>query len=312
MIITKTPFRITLGGGGTDLPYWYKGHGSTFISAAIDKYIYISLYRTPFFEGIHLKYSKTETVEKVEDIEHDIIRATLKEHGPKKAVEIVSHADIPAGTGLGSSGSFGVGLLKAIRPSKNARPLAEESTRIQMDILKHPIGVQDQYVAAYGGVNVYKVSKTGLIEIEPLYAGPIARSMDYLGMLENKLCMFYTGTTRSANKILSESTESGLQHIQKLGHASLDALEKAEFHRFGEIMNEHWMYKKKRHGDMSNVEIDTFYELALKNGAVGGKLIGAGGGGFLLFYTEDREKLIDAMPLKHVPFKFEMKGSQVI
>jgi len=310
MIISKTPFRISLGGGGTDLPKWYEKNGSMFISGAIDKYMYISLYRTPFFEGIHLKYSKNETVDRVEDIEHDIIRQTLKATSIENHLEIVSHADIPAGTGLGSSGSFGVGLVKAINPAMDKEELAKFATVVQMKDLRLPIGVQDQYAAAYGGVNVYSVDRGGVVSVEPLWAGYEAKMLT--GILEDRLVLFYTGIERDANEILGGSSRNGMKNIQKLGHFSLDALEKGNFRRFGELMHDHWRYKKRRHDNMTNSKVDNWYNLAIENGALGGKLIGAGGGGFLMFYTEDRKKLIEAMPLKHLDFKFDMEGSKIL
>lgn len=304
MIIVKTPLRITLGGGGTDIPEYYEKYQSTFISAAIDKYVVITFYKTSFFPYIHLKYSRTETVQKLDDIKHEIIRETLRFHNIQDHVEIVSHADIPSGTGLGSSGSFGVGLEHAISSFTSKNHLAERAYNIQREILHHPIGKQDQYAAAFGGINVYKIQKDGFVEIKRL-------NTDY-EELNNKLVLFFTGLSRNSNEVLSDQTLEGFHVIKELAIASQYALEKNDFREFGELMNEHWEQKKKRSRLISNPQIDTFYNLALKNGAQGGKIVGAGGGGFFLFVTEDREKLIKAMPLLYVPFKFDFEGSRIL
>jgi len=312
MIVTQTPFRIGLGGGGTDIPSWYKKHGSTFLSAAIDKYMIISLHRTPFFEGIHLKYSETETVDKVEDIKHGIIRETLKRYPfIKNSIEIISHADIPAGTGLGSSGSFGVGLVKAIAASYDLNIvgmtetefLAQAATYIQMDQLGRPIGPQDQYVAAYGGVNVYTVDTEGNVKVRSLECD--------LKKLEEGLVMFYTGITRDTDKVLKEETQEGLRDIQLIGEHSIRMLEAGGFRAFGTQMNHHWIAKQKR--QYVDPRIKKWYKIGHDlHSTLGGKLVGAGGGGFLLFYTEDKDELIRTMPLKHMDFKFEMEGSKVL
>ena len=299
MIITKTPLRLSIAGGGTDLPSWYQKHGSMFISGAIDKYIYITYHRSQFDQRIRLRYSKMEEVDKTEDIKHDIIRETFKQYGVKDHVELTSHAEIPSGTGLGSSGSFGVGILHAIY-GRQADPgqLALQSSAIQIDKLGHPIGLQDQYVAAYGGVNMYLIDRIGNVKVTPI---------DPPQGLE----LFYTGIKRDANEVLKASSQDGLFRIQELAFETKKALEEKDYRRYGEILNDHWQHKKMR-GGMTNPQIDEWYDLALANGAIGGKLVGAGGGGFLLFYTEERERLIKALPLQHIPFKWEMEGSNVI
>jgi len=306
MIIVRVPLRLSIAGGGTDLKSWYKEHGSMFISAAIDKYIYITYHRSQFDPRIRLRYSKMEEVNNIEEIRHDIIRETFKQYGIKDHVELTSHAEIPSGTGLGSSGSFGVGILHAIWGTGNAAQLALRATDIQMNILKHPIGVQDQYAAAYGGTNVYTIQKRRWFdneEREEIQIKPIEPPQG--------LELFYTGIKRDANEVLKASTTEGLERIQELAWDTKKALESRDFHAYGEIMNEHWEYKKKR-GNMTNPQIDEWYKLGLKNGAVGGKLVGAGGGGFLMFYTEDKEKLIRAMPLRHVPFAYDTEGSKIL
>ena len=299
MRIVRTPLRISIAGGGTDLPSWYKDHGSMFISAAIDKYIYITYHRSDFDPRLRLRYSKMEEVDSIEEIQHDIVKATFNLKGIKNNVELTSHAEIPSGTGLGSSGSFGVGILHAIYgEDTDPRTLAMESTRVQIGILKHPIGLQDQYAAAYGGTNVYEVSKSGGVKISPIRP-------------PQGLTLFFTGFKRDANEVLKASTHDGLDRIQKLAWQTKEALESFDYRTYGEIMNEHWEFKKKR-GGMSNPQIDEWYELALKNGAIGGKLVGAGGGGFLLFYTEDKERLINAMPLQNVSFGYDYEGSKIL
>lgn len=324
MIVTRTPLRIAIGGGGTDLPSYYSKFGSFFISAAINKYMYITFYRTPLTQNIRLKYSQMEDVDSLDDISHAIVRETFRLHNIHDSAEVASHGQIPGGTGLGSSGSFGVGLSHAIHASKgnspNPQDLAEEATKVQMEILGYPIGKQDQYAAAFGGIRCYKVEKDGAVTVSPLQA-----SKDAMEALQNNLVMFFTGVSRSANEILitqqiktdanDKKMVEGLHYIQKLGFEIKDAFEKGDLDKFGEIMNVHWQYKKERSPKMSNHQVDYWYDLALKNGAVGGKLVGAGGGGFLLFYTEDRDRLISALRgtgLRHVPFRFDLEGSKVI
>ena len=298
MIIVRTPLRISIAGGGTDLPAWYSKHGSMFISAAINKYIYITYHCSKFDSRIRLRYSKMEEVDTVDEIQHDIIKETLRLCHVKDSVELTSHAEIPSGTGLGSSGSFGVGIFHAISKKNDPSLLALRATDIQMDTLGHPIGVQDQYVAAYGGVNRYDVTSAGEVAVQPIEP-------------PQGLQLFFTGLKRDANEVLRASTQDGLEQIQELAWDTKVALENKDYRRYGEIMNEHWNHKKKR-GGMTNPQIDEWYDLALKNGAVGGKIVGAGGGGFLLFYTEDKERLVKAMPLQHLPFKFDYEGSKVL
>lgn len=302
MIIVRTPLRLPIAGGGTDLKVWYKKYGSMFISAAIDKYIYTILHK-PFEDKIFLHYSETEEVEEIKDIKNDIIGATFKEYGVSKPIEITTLADIPSGTGLGSSGSFGIGLVQVLMPYMSKKGLAKWASKIQMDKLKYPIGYQDQYVATFGGINKYTIDTSGRVKVQPL-------KINY-NQLQKKLVMFFTGIKRDTNEVLNKSTTAGLLEIQSLAYDAKEALEGQNFDKYGLLLNEHWELKKKR-GGMTNSEIDKYYELGLKNGALGGKLIGAGGGGMLLFYTNNREKLISSMPLRYIPFKFEMEGSKVI
>lgn len=304
MIIVRTPLRIPIAGGGTDLPIWHEKHGGMFISAAIDKYIYITLQKSNYNSGFNLRYSKQEQVEKIEDIEHDILRESFKYFGIEGPISLTSHADIPSNTGLGSSGSFGVGVIHAIYPQATKEFLAKKSSKIQMDILKWPVGWQDQYVASYGGFKTYPVGQNGTVKVFNM-------KLQQEKLLE-KLVLFYTGYQRNTTQILASSSVGGLEKIQDLAWVAKKALEEANFDKYGHLLNEHWQEKKKRHPEMSNLDIDGWYELGLRNGALGGKLLGAGGGGFLMFYTNDREKLIKAMPLKYQEFNWDFEGSKII
>lgn len=324
MIIVRSPLRISLGGGGTDLPSYYNEHSGFLIAGAINKYVYITLHQT-FVSELIIKYSQLERVNSVDDIEHPIIREALKYlKVPVPHLEITSMADIPAGTGLGSSGSFTTALLKALHTlQKNLihpRELAEEACHIEINLLKEPIGKQDQYIAAYGGLTCFCFQKNGEV-----IASPLKIDQETLYNLEDNLLLFFTGYSRSASGILKEqdvkSKENNsemianLHFIKDLGTESKEALEKSDLNHFAKLMNVHWEYKKKRSGKMSNNQIDDWYELALKNGALGGKMIGAGGGGFLMFYAHDKVKLRHAMRsagLPEVRFNFDFAGTQVV
>lgn len=324
MIIVRSPLRISLGGGGTDLPSYYKDHSGFLIAAAIDKYVYITLHQT-FVEELIIKYSKLERVNSVENIEHPIIREALRHLAISGAyLEITSMADIPAGTGLGSSGSFTTALLKGLHTLKknliHPRELAEEACHIELNLLKEPIGKQDQYIAAYGGLTCFR-----FLPNEHVEAWPLKVDQETLFNLEDNLLLFFTGYSRSASNILKEqdikSKEKNIDMIanlhftKDLGLQSKDALEKGNLDEFANLMNTHWQYKKKRSNNMSNNHIDSWYELGLKNGALGGKMIGAGGGGFLMFYAADKIKLRHTMRevgLQEVRFRFDFAGTQVI
>jgi len=324
MIIVRSPLRISLGGGGTDLPSYYRDHSGFLIAAAIDKYVYITLHQT-FADEIIVKYSKLERVTSIDDLEHPIIREALKYIAiPAPHLEITSMADIPSGTGLGSSGSFTTGLLKALHTLKknliHPKELAEEACHIELNLLKEPIGKQDQYIAAYGGITCFR-----FLPNEEVEAWPLKIDQETLFNLEDNLLLFFTGYSRSASHILKEQDSksknkdsdmiSNLHFTKELGLKSKDALEKGDLHEFAELMNVHWNHKKQRSSNMSNTHIDDWYELARKNGAVGGKMIGAGGGGFLMFYAEDKVKLRHAMReagLQEVRFRFDFSGTQVI
>ena len=324
MIIARSPLRITLGGGGTDLPSYYRDHEGFLIAAAIDKYVYVTVMR-PFRPGIYVKYSKLEHVETARELEHPIIREAiqmLEFRTPQ--VEITTLADIPAGTGLGSSGSFTTALLKALYTHRkrliHPGELAELACHVEIDRLREPIGKQDQYIAAYGGITCFTFKRDDTVASQPL-----ALSIDTMFDLEDNLLLFFTGFSRSAGSILKDQNTrtqqsdaemlKNLHYVKELGHKSREALEAGNAARFGELMHEHWLHKKKRSGGMSNVDIDTWYELGINNGAVGGKLVGAGGGGFLLFYAHDRNRLRHAMNtagLEEVRFRFDFEGTKVI
>lgn len=324
MIVTRSPLRISLGGGGTDLPSYYQEFGGFLIAAAIDKYVYITLHQT-FVEELIIKYSKLERVKTIAEVEHPIIREALKFVDISAPhLEITSMADIPAGTGLGSSGSFTTALLQALhRLKKNLvhpQDLAEQACHIELELLKEPIGKQDQYIAAYGGLTCFEFLSDGRVK-----AWPLKVDTDTIYNLEDNLLLFFTGYSRSASNILREQDAKSkekdqamidnLHFVKELGLKSKEALEAGNLESFAELMNVHWEHKKKRSKGMSNNEIDDWYYLALKNGALGGKMIGAGGGGFLMFYAEDKMRLRHAMRqagLVEVRFRFDFAGTHVV
>lgn len=323
MILTRSPLRITLGGGGTDLPSYYRNHGGFLIAAAIDKYVYVMLHKR-FVPEILLKYSHMEEVERVDDIQHPIFREALGMMGVQSFVEITSMADVPAGTGLGSSGSFTTALLKALhtlnRTYINARDIAEQACEIEIARLNEPVGKQDPYIAAYGGLTCFEFEADDRVTVTPLRVG-----RETLANLEDNLVLFYTGMSRSASAILAEqqlrtvandtTMIENLHFIKKIGLEGRAALESSDLHRFAELMNVHWEYKRGRSGRMSNTRVDEWYELARRNGALGGKLIGAGGGGFLLFYTEDKLRLRHAMlgaGLEEMRYRFDFEGTKLV
>lgn len=324
MIIVRSPLRVSLGGGGTDLPSYYEEHEGFLVAAAIDKYVYVNVTR-PFVEGIFLKYSQLENVKQIEEVEHPIIRESLGLLNFKRPqIEITTLADIPSGTGLGSSGSFTTALLKALfaydRRHLNPENLAALACHVEIDLLKEPIGKQDQYIAAIGGVSCFTFEKNDNV---------IAKSLDIdvttLHELEDNLLLFFTGYSRSASGILKDQKEKSrsndasmlenLHFVKSLGLQSKAALEQGDTQTFGELMHEHWENKKRRSIGMSNPKIDEWYHIALKNGALGGKLVGAGGGGFLMFMAHDKKKLRKAMNsqgLEEVRFKFDYEGTKVL
>jgi D-glycero-alpha-D-manno-heptose-7-phosphate kinase len=324
MIIVRSPLRISIGGGGTDLPSYYREHEGFLMAAAIDKYIYITINR-PFLEGIFLKYSEIENAKNIADIKHKIIREILAlENLKTPQIEITTLADIPAGTGLGSSGSFTTALIKALysyrRKHIHQEELAELACHIEIERLGEPIGKQDQYIAALGGITSFAFHKDDRVT-----SAPVNISMETLYELEDNLLLFFTGFSRSASNILKdqkirsekndEDMVSNLHYVKDLGYRIKAALENGDTNLFGELMHEHWENKKRRSSGMSNPDIDSWYNLAMKNGAIGGKLVGAGGGGFLMFMAKDKARLRKAMKesgLEEVRFKFDFEGTKVI
>lgn len=323
MIFTRSPLRISLGGGGTDLPSYYRDHTGFVMAAALDKYVYITLHE-PFEPKYFIKYSRLETVDTIDEILHPVVREALKLTRTHAALEITSLSDIPAGTGLGSSGSFTTALLRALHLyNKNfvqPEQIAEEACRIEIELLSEPVGKQDQYIAAYGGVTCFTFQPDGRVAVEPLRI-----NRETLYNLEDNLAMFFTGYTRSASAILKDqdtrsrqkdqSMIDNLHFVKKLGYESKAALESGNLRGFGELMHTHWQHKKSRSQGMSNPKIDEYYDLARANGAIGGKLVGAGGGGFLLFYTEDKTRLRQALgrtDLREVRFRFDFEGTRVM
>jgi D-glycero-alpha-D-manno-heptose-7-phosphate kinase len=324
MIITRSPLRISLGGGGTDLPSYYLEHGGFLVAAAIDKYVYLTQHRT-FQEEIIVKYSKLERVKQVSEIEHPIVREALKLTGITDAhLELTSMADIPGGTGLGSSGSFTTALLKALHTSQknliSPAELAEQACDIEINKLGEPIGKQDQYIAAIGGITAFTFHQDGRVEYRPCKI-----TEETLFNLEDNLLLFFTGYSRSASSILKDQNDrskkndssmlENLHFTKELGYKSLECLETGNLDEFARLMDVHWQRKKARSAGMSNAHINDWYDHAMQNGALGGKLIGAGGGGFLMFYAEDKKRLRHAMRekgLQEVRFRFDFEGTKVV
>lgn len=324
MIIIRTPFRIPLGGGGTDLPSYYTKHGGFVVSSAINKYIYITVNKR-FEDSIRLSYSKTEIVENLDQIQHPIVREALRFVGIKDGIEITSIADVPAQTGLGSSSSFTVGLLNALHTYKkehiSAEQLAEEACYIEINILGEPIGKQDQYIAAYGGVTSLHIRTDGKVNVDTHIL-----TDDTLDQLESNVLLFYTGIKRSASDVLKEQNEAAakndhavvesIHRIKEIGKEIEEALRKGDLQRFGALLDVHWQTKKKMSPKIFKGQIDDWYETALRMGALGGKLMGAGGGGFLMFYCDSSKskfrKKMTELGLKEMRFRVDQKGSKVL
>jgi D-glycero-alpha-D-manno-heptose-7-phosphate kinase len=324
VILVRSPLRISLGGGGTDLPTYYERFGGLVVSASINKYVYVAISK-PFSEKIILKYSNYECVENIVSIRHPIIREVLSKYGiGKSGIEISTIADAPAGTGLGSSGSFTTAIIKAVNAHLGyeitVEDLASSACQIEIEKLSEPIGKQDQYIAAYGGISMFRFLENGEVKVEPLNL-----QKDVVEKLENNLLLFYTGNTRSASLLLQDQVRKTLQddeeminnlnYIKEIGVMSFEALKSGNLDHFGNLMNEHWEYKKSRTDGMSNTRIDDAYKVAMNAGAVGGKLVGAGGGGFLMFYTNDPSKLrfsMSSLGLEEMKFGFDFSGTSVV
>ena len=324
MIVSRTPLRLPLGGGGTDLPSYYSKFGGSLVSVAINKYVYVILNKN-FDKSIKASYRKIEVAEKLDDIEHPLVRECLRLMGIHEGVEIFSMADAPGNTGLGSSSAYCVGLLNDLyaykRKAASPQVLAEEACKIEIEILKEPIGKQDQYMAAFGGLTKIDIEKEGKVTV----SSPML-SQDSFEKLENNLLMFYTGFQRSASEVLKDQNEAtkkdesavveNLHRIKEIGAKICSSLEEGRVDDIGPLFHQHWMAKRKLSAKVSNPSIDALYETGMRNGATGGKLIGAGGGGFIVFYCpESKAKLRQAMAAANAPefpFKFDFEGSKIV
>jgi len=328
MIVVRTPFRLPLGGGGTDLPSYYKKNEGFLITAAINKYMYININQPAIVNKIKLNYSQVEIVDidDISSIRHDIVRETLKYLKIKRPIEIGSMADLSAGTGMGSSSSYTVGLLKGLnqmlRRYISIHDLAEEACKIEIDLCGKPIGKQDQYAAAYGGIIQLEIDQLGDVTVKPL-------NLDHevIYELENRLLMFYTDIQRDANKILAEQSNKAevsekivlesMNQIKEIGYSVKKALIEDDIDKFGKLLHEHWTVKKRISNKMSNPDIDRWYNLGLKNGALGGKIMGAGGGGFLLLCVKNGSrkhlrKTMEDAGLKYMDFRFDFEGAKIM
>lgn len=325
MIITRTPMRITLGGGGTDLPSYYSKYGGALVSTAINKYMFIYVNRPIVDDLIRLKYSRSEVVESVDQVQHEIAREAMRMMGIEKALEIISMADVPAGTGLGTSSCYAVGLLNALHTLKREhiplQELAEEACDLELNKLGKPIGKQDQYMATFGGVTVLDIDKNGVVDVRKANV-----SDETIDDLNRNLLMFYTHTSRSADEILSEQSRGAKEEkknvvesmhaIKEIGYKILGALESGNLTEVGLLLDDHWQHKKRISSKMSNPRFNEIYEIAKENGALGGKISGAGGGGFFAFYIEDNHrKLRESMKkigLREMRYRVDFEGTKVL
>jgi len=325
MIITRTPFRITLAGGGTDLPSFYREHGGFILAAALDKYMYLNV-NTPIVDDkVRVRYSKSELVDHADEVQHTLAREALRHFSITNGIEIVSIADIPAGTGLGSSSCYLVGLLNALhnllQDQATPQKLAEEACAIELDVLQKPIGKQDQYMAAFGNLTALDINREGRVAVTHLEL-----EVDVLETLEHNILMFYTNGMRDATTILKRQDEatrandrtvvSSLREIKDVGLEISHAISKGNLRRFGELLDVHWQTKKRLSEEITNPQIDAWYELAKQKGAIGGKISGAGGGGFLMLYCEGKKAQVrEAMReagLRELNFRFDFEGSKVV
>jgi D-glycero-alpha-D-manno-heptose-7-phosphate kinase len=325
MIVSRAPVRFSLGGGGTDLPSYSSVHGGFLVAAAIDKYVYVSANRR-FYDSIRLAYSKTETVDSVDEIDHRIFREALRLSEISQGIELTSVADVPPNSGLGSSSTFTVALLNALHTYKHefvsSRELAEEACRIEIDILKEPIGKQDQYIAAYGGVTAFTFNTDGTVGVERVATRP-----EVLDELQSNLLIFYSGVERQAASVLSVQGQNirsnqgqavdHMHRIKELGYETRRILERGDIDSYGELLHEHWTNKRKLASNMSDPAIDEHYEAARAAGAIGGKLMGAGGGGFFMVYAmpADRRRVhaaLTARGLRALRFRFDSGGASIV
>lgn len=325
MIITRTPFRFTLGGGGTDLPSYYSKFGGLIFSAAIDKYMFISVNRPIVDDLVRVKYSSSETVETIQELNHELARVALEHVGIQNAIEILSMADIPAGTGLGSSSCYMVGLLNALyalkRDYRSVGQIAEIACYLEMEVLKKPIGKQDQYIAAFGALPILEISTEGRVKVRQAKVDPAV-----MDELNRNTLLFYTGTSRKADQILKHQNESvkennaqvtgSLHRIKEIGYQIIEAIESGNVDRFGLLMDEHWQEKLKLSHQVADQRILDIYTIAKQNGALGGKVTGAGGGGFFVFYTNHRHhqlrRALKAVGLRELRYHFDTEGSKIL
>lgn len=325
MIITRTPFRMTLGGGGTDLPSFYREHGGYILAVAIDKYMFLNVNAPIVDDKIRVRYTNSEMVDHVDEVKHTLAREALRHFDVTSGIEIVSIADVPAGTGLGSSSSYLVGLLNALhtllQDQATPQKLAEEACHIELEVLKKPIGKQDQYMAAFGGLTALDIKPDGRVCVTRL-----GLDVDLLESLEHNILMFYTNEMRDATAILKKQDEAtrakdrtvvkSLREIKDIGLEISDAISKGNLRRFGELLDVHWQSKKRLSEGISNPQIDAWYELARQNGAIGGKISGAGGGGFLMLYCEENKarlrEVMRTAGLRELKFRFDFEGSKVV
>lgn len=320
VVFARAPLRVSLGGGGTDLPSYYQAHGGFLVAGAIDKYVYM-LVHTAFQARYRMKYSEIEEVDRAEEIRHPILREVLRRHWRGRPLEIASVADVPAGTGMGSSGTFTVCLMKALAHARSVSvtpgALAEAACDIEIGVLQEPVGKQDQYVAAHGGISAYTFHPDGSVDVEPLELGE-----ETLTRLTNHMLLFFTGSTRAASDILADQVRrsqegeramvDNLHRTKEMGHRSRELLLAGDLDAYAELMHRHWVNKRSRSSGITGERVDHLYETALRSGAVGGKLVGAGGGGFLLVYSHQPEETRAAMEQEgavEMPFAFEFGGA---
>jgi D-glycero-alpha-D-manno-heptose-7-phosphate kinase len=325
MIVSRAPVRFSLGGGGTDLPSYSREHGGFLVAAAVDKFVFVCVARR-FQNNIRLAYSESEIVDSVDHIRHRIFREALRMTGIPRGVELHSLADVPANTGLGSSSSFTVALLNGLHAFKRefvpAEQLAQEACQLEIDILKEPIGKQDQYIAAYGGISALTFNTDGSVEVERL---PLRESV--IDDLESNLVIYYSGVERAASSVLKEqaktivenkdSAVARMHRIKELGYETKRILLSGEIDTYGEMLHEHWTNKRKLAANMADSTIDEHYDAARKAGAIGGKLMGAGGGGFFMFYVRaaERRRVHDALSargLRPMRFRFDFDGARIV
>ncbi len=326
MILARAPFRIPFGGGGTDLPSYYTQNGGFILSAAINKYVYLYVNRPAADDYIRVKYNRYEQVSTADQVQHDLVRPALKLLSIDGSIEIVSMADVPDGTGLGSSSSYLVALLTALHAMKREKipmqVLAEQACDIEMNLAGHPVGKHDHYLAAFGGITTLDIEKSGRVHVSPMNL-----SITTVEELRNGTLLFYTGQTRSSTTILAaqkKDTVNGdpaildsLHRTKELGYRIREALEAGDVEQFGFLLHEHWENKKRRNGKISDPRIDEWYQLARANGAIGGKIMGAGGGGFFMFYCPNGRKaqlrqIMAEAGLREMRYDFDFDGAKVL